>query len=86
MRSYSTAWKLSLVLCDNLEEWDVVKGRREAQEGGDMCIPMADSCRHMAETNTTLKSNYPPTKTTIFFKLKKQKRIMVKFSSDCYSL
>ena len=43
MRSYSTAWKLSLVLCDNLEEWDVVKGRREAQEGGDMCIPMADS-------------------------------------------
>ena len=78
--------ELSPLLCDNLERCNGVGGGREAQEGGDMCIPMADSCHHMAETNTTLKSNYPPTKTTIFFKLKKQKRIMVKFSSDCYSL
>ena len=29
------------VLCDYLEGWD---GGREVQEGGDICIPMADSC------------------------------------------
>ena len=33
-----------LVLCDNLEGWDGVGEGREVQEGGDMCIPMADSC------------------------------------------
>ena len=32
------------VLCNNLEEWDGVEGGREVQEGGDTCIPMADSC------------------------------------------
>ena len=31
-------------LCDNLEGWDGAGGRREVQEGGDMCILMADSC------------------------------------------
>ena len=31
-------------LCFNLEEWDGVGDRREFQEGGDKCIPMADSC------------------------------------------
>ena len=29
-------------------------GGREVQEGGDICIPMADPCRCMAETNTIL--------------------------------
>ena len=33
-----------LVLCDNLEGWDGVGGGRAAQEGGDTCIPMTDSC------------------------------------------
>ena len=32
------------MLCDNLEGWDTVGGGREAQGGGDICIPMADSC------------------------------------------
>ena len=32
------------MLCDNLEEWDAVGGGREAQEGGDICITMTDSC------------------------------------------
>ena len=32
------------VLCDNLEGWDGVGGRREVQEGGNICTPMADSC------------------------------------------
>ena len=31
-------------LCINLEEWDVEGERREVQQGGDICIPMADSC------------------------------------------
>ena len=33
-----------LVLCDILDGWDGVGGVREVQEGGDICIPMADSC------------------------------------------
>ena len=32
------------MLCDNVEGWDGVGGGREVQEGGDICIPMADSC------------------------------------------
>ena len=47
------------VLCDNLEGWDGEGGGREVPEGGDICIPMADSCWYMAETNTKLLSNYP---------------------------
>ena len=35
---------LKMELCDKLEGWDGVGGRREVQEGGDMCILMADSC------------------------------------------
>ena len=34
----------NLVLCDVQEEWGGVGGGREAQEGRDMCIPLADSC------------------------------------------
>ena len=35
--------ELKLVLRDNLEWWDGVGGEREGHEGGDICIPMADS-------------------------------------------
>ena len=31
-------------LCINLEGWDGEGEGREVQEGGDTCIPMADSC------------------------------------------
>ena len=31
------------VLCDNLEGWDGVGGEKEVQQGGDICISMADS-------------------------------------------
>ena len=31
-------------LCINLEGWDGEGDRREIQKGGDICIPMADSC------------------------------------------
>ena len=33
-----------LVLRDNLEGWDGEGGRRGLEEGGDIGIPMADSC------------------------------------------
>ena len=35
--------KLKQELCINLEEWDGVGVGREVQEGGNICIPMADS-------------------------------------------
>ena len=31
-------------LCINLDGWDGEGDGREAQKGGDLCIPMADSC------------------------------------------
>ena len=36
--------KLQQGLCINLEGWDGEGGGREFQKGGDICIPMADSC------------------------------------------
>ena len=40
------------MLCDDLDGWD---GRgREVQEGGDICIHIADSLHCTAETNKTL--------------------------------
>ena len=33
----------NLVLCENLEGWYRVGGEREVQ-GGDICIPISDSC------------------------------------------
>ena len=30
------------MLCDNLEGWDVVGGRREIQEEGDICMLIVD--------------------------------------------
>ena len=35
--------KLKQGLCINLEGWDGEGGGREFQNGGDICIPMADS-------------------------------------------
>ena len=37
-------------------------GGREVQEGGNVCMPVADSRWCMAETNTALYSHYPPIK------------------------
>ena len=36
------------------QEGDGEGGGRETQEGGNICIPMADSCRCLTETNTIL--------------------------------
>lgn len=45
--------KLSPVFCADLEGWDD-GGGRGAREGGDICLNMANSRCHTAETNTTL--------------------------------
>ena len=36
--------KLKQGLCINLEGWDGEGHEKEVQKGGDICIPMADSC------------------------------------------
>ena len=36
--------KLKQELCINLEGWDGVGDGREVQKGGDVYMPMADSC------------------------------------------
>ena len=42
--SYILKLEFSPVLCDNLEGWNGVGSGREVQEGGDICIPTANSC------------------------------------------
>ena len=62
------------MLCDNSAVGAMGEDRvgvgKEVQEGGDICILMTDLCCCMAETNTTLYSNYSPIKN----KLKKRKK------------
>ena len=41
-------------LCINLEGWDGEGDGREVQEGGNIYIPMADSCWGLAESNKIL--------------------------------
>ena len=41
-------------LCDWLEGWDGERARREVQEGGDMGVPMADSCWCRSESHKIL--------------------------------
>ena len=38
----------------NLEGWDGEGDGREVLKGGDICIPMADSCRGLTENNIIL--------------------------------
>ena len=46
--------ELKLGLCNNLERWGGDEGGKEGKEGGDIYIPMDDSCWCLAETNTIL--------------------------------
>ena len=48
--------KLKLGLCINLEGRDGAGDGREVQEGGDICIPMADSCCSLTETTKFCKA------------------------------
>ena len=43
--------KLKQGLCINLEEWDGEGEGRKIQKGGDISIPMADSCWQLKENN-----------------------------------
>ena len=43
------------MFCDDLEGWDRVGGRREVQEGWDICILMSDPRCCTAETNNIAK-------------------------------
>ena len=56
----SAIWlrELKQGLGNNLERW----AGGEVQEGGNMCMPMADSCWYLAENNKILYSNYPSIK------------------------
>ena len=46
--------KLKQGLCINLEGWDVERDGKEVQKGGDICIPMADSCSALTENSKIL--------------------------------
>ena len=46
--------KLKQGLCINLEGWHGEGVGREVQKGGDICVPMADSCRGLTENNKIL--------------------------------
>ena len=46
--------KLKQGLCINLEVQDGEGDEKEVQKGGDICIPMADSCRGLTEKKTKL--------------------------------
>ena len=58
---------MHLTFCDDVGGWNgELEGGREAQEGGNKCIGIADSLHCTAETSITLQSNYIPIKK--FFK------------------
>ena len=59
-----------LVLCDNLEQWGGEGVGRGVQEGGDTCVPIANSYWYMTKPITTLHSNYPSIKINKFLKRK----------------
>ena len=46
--------KLKQGLCINLEGWDGEGVEREFQKGGDICLPMADSCWGLTENSKIL--------------------------------
>ena len=46
--------KLKQGLCDNLDRWDGEGDRREVKEGGDIRIPVTDSCWCLTENNKIL--------------------------------
>ena len=58
-------------------------GGSEVHEGGNICILVVGSCCCMAETNTTLKSNYNPIKNNFLKKAKINKWNLIKLKSFC---
>ena len=60
-----------LWLHDNLKGWDGVGDRSGVQEGGDICIPMANSSWCMAETNKYCKAIIVQLKINIWLEKKR---------------
>ena len=60
--------KLKQGLCINLEGWDGAGDGREVKKGGDICIPLADSCWGLTENSKILWSNYPSIKNKLIKK------------------
>ena len=54
------------MFCDDLR--GEMGDGKEAQEGGDMCMYIANSLCCIAETNTILQSNYTPIKNKLKIK------------------
>ena len=54
--------ELKVGLSNNLEGWDWQGDGRDAQEGADMGVPMADSYWCLTENNKILWSKYPSIK------------------------
>ena len=52
-------------------------GQERGQEGGDLCIDIADSLCCTAETNMTLLSNYPSIKGFFFFLMRKAQKFKI---------
>ena len=50
--------KLKQGFCLNLEGQDKEGDGREVQKGGDICIPMADSCCGLTENNKICKATH----------------------------
>ena len=46
------------MLCDGLEGWGLASSGREAQEGGDMCVHLADSCCTAETEHNIVKQLY----------------------------
>ena len=53
---YFAVWfrELKQGLCDNLEGWNREGDRREVREGGEVGVPMADSCWCLTENRKIL--------------------------------
>ena len=52
--SWCIAQEVQPVLCDHAGGWDGVGSSRKVHEGGDVCIPVTDSCGCTAEISATL--------------------------------
>ena len=56
MRICCMAQETQQGLCINLEGWNGERDRREVQKGGDICIPMADSCWCLTKQQNSVKN------------------------------
>ena len=73
MGTYYMAQETQTGACIDLEGWDGEGDGREVHKGGDICIPMADSCRGLTEKAKFHKATILQQKNK-FKKLRKEKK------------